>query len=87
MRSKFETRDGRRSGLDMIHNVSDYLKTIQSELVSKVKDLSQFRVLIVEREKIYNSHFGKNPSVGVIRFTSASESVDSVRARRSNTQA
>jgi hypothetical protein len=87
MRSKFETRDGRQSDLDMIQNLSDYLKTIQSELVSKVKDLSQFRVLMVEQEKIYNSHFGKNPSVGVIRFTSASESADSVRARRSNTQA
>jgi hypothetical protein len=84
MRAKFENREGRACDLDAIQDLQEYLKTIQFHLTTKLKDLSQYRSLMVEQEKTFNLLFGKNPSVGVYRFSS---DADAAHVRRSSTQA
>jgi hypothetical protein len=65
---RYETRDGRQSDRDEIESLTGQLRLVSTLLAGKLKDCHQFKTMIVEQEKVYNSHFGKSPSVGILQF-------------------
>jgi hypothetical protein len=68
MRCKFDNKEGRPCDIDMIRKLVEHLKAVKTLLAAKVKDLLQYRSLFVGQDQTYNSKFGKNPNVAVLRF-------------------
>jgi hypothetical protein len=68
LKTKWETRQRRQCDLEVIEQLAQQLKTLQMLLSSKIKDLADYRTMMIEQEKAYNSMFGKSPSVGVLQF-------------------
>jgi hypothetical protein len=68
MMNRYQTWDGRECDRQRIENLEERLEMAHSILRGKITDLVQYRRLMVSREKIYNSLFGRSPSVGTLQF-------------------
>jgi hypothetical protein len=68
LQAQYETRDGRQCDFDTIEALTVQLRAVTSFLTGKLKDFGQYKNLMIEQEKVYNAHFGKNPNVGLCQF-------------------
>jgi hypothetical protein len=68
--SMFENREGRPCDLERITILKGAFMEVQTSLTGKLKDLNQFRTVMVVQEKTYNNMFGHAPSIGVLHCTS-----------------
>jgi hypothetical protein len=67
IRTRFETKPGRQCDHDRIVALAIQLKGLKLHLAAKLKDFAQYKGLMIDQEKVYNSHFGQMPSVAVLQ--------------------
>lgn len=66
---QFEKRPPRQSELDIIEKLQVNLQTRTMQLKNALKELTEYRTMLVKQEKEYNSRFGKGPKVGILSTT------------------
>ena len=63
---QFEKRPPRQSEIDIIEKLQMNLQTRTIQLKNAIKELTEYRTMLVKQEKEYNSRFGKGPKVGIL---------------------
>jgi len=69
LKNKYENRGPRPCDLQEIQNLQAILQSRSSHLKGLVKDFKEFKMMLVDQEKVLNDRFGRNPNVGTISFT------------------
>jgi hypothetical protein len=68
MRWNFEHRESRPCDLEVLQELKDHLKVVRYHLAAKIRNLTEYRTLMIEQDKTYNVPFGQNRSVGLLSF-------------------
>jgi hypothetical protein len=67
----YEKRPARQSELDVIEQLQALLQSKTMLLQNALKEVAEYRTLMIQQEKDVNQRFGKGPKVGVLGIASA----------------
>lgn len=65
-RSTFAKQPSRESEVRLIDRLQNNLQIITNQLQQAVKDLTEYRIILVSKESVYNKKFGRTPRVGIL---------------------
>ena len=68
-RQMMEKRPARQQEIDEAERLQGKLQLITQNLQTAMKELTEYRVILVSKEKEYQKRFGKSPKIGVLPIT------------------
>ena len=68
-RQMMEKRPARQQEIDEAERLQGKLQVITQNLQISMKELTEYRVILVSKEKEYQKRFGKSPKIGVLPVT------------------
>lgn len=68
--NSFENRPSRECDIARINELESTFTIVKMQLSNNLKDMAQYKTMLIEQEKSLNAKFGKNPHIGVLTFNS-----------------